>query len=64
MSIFVGLNGSFYRLLLRRRGAGTAAAGVGLHFLHHLTGVAAVPTGVAMYAVERRRETAPCESDS
>jgi hypothetical protein len=64
LAAFVGLNHSFYRLLLRRRGAGTAAAGVGLHLLHHLTGVAAVPTGVALYAVERRREPASCDSDS
>lgn len=64
VGVFVALNHSFYRLLLRRRGAGTAAAGVGLHLLHHVTGVAAVPTGVALYAVERRREPASCDSDS
>lgn len=64
LGMFVGLNRSFYGLLLRRRGAGTAAAGVGLHFVHHLTGVASVPAGVALYAVERRREPLSCDSDS
>jgi GT2 family glycosyltransferase len=40
------LNSRFYRLLLERRGPAQAAAGVGLHALHHLTGVAAVPLGL------------------
>lgn len=64
LGVFVGLNRSFYRLLLRRRGPGTAAIGVTLHLLHHLTGVAAVPAGVALYAAERRREPTRCDSDS
>jgi glycosyltransferase involved in cell wall biosynthesis len=42
----VVLHASFYRLLARRRGVGQAAAGVGLHVVHHLAGVAAVPLGV------------------
>jgi GT2 family glycosyltransferase len=53
--VFVGLNASFYELLLRRRGVGSAAGGVGLHLLHHLCGVAAVPAGTAAYVVDRAR---------
>ena len=64
LGVFVGLNQSFYRLLLRRRGPRTAAAGVCLHLLHHLTCVAAVPAGVALYATERLTEPASCELDS
>ena len=41
------LNLSFYALLVRRGGAREAAAGMGLHVLHHLTSVAAVPLGLA-----------------
>lgn len=53
------LNRDFYRLLARRRGPAEAAAGVGLHALHHLTGVAAVVAALAGHARERRtaRET-------
>lgn len=40
------LNASFYALLARRRGPAQAAAGVGLHVIHHLTAVCAVPVGV------------------
>jgi hypothetical protein len=40
---FVGLNRDFYALLARRRGPGAAVAGVGLHVVHHLTGIAALP---------------------
>ena len=43
----LGLNEAFYRLLLRRRGPGQAAAGVGLHLVHHLSAVVAVPIGLA-----------------
>jgi len=48
----VALNADFYGLLLRRRGAGQALAGVGLHVLHHLTGAAAVPLGLLEHARE------------
>lgn len=51
----VALNGSFYRLLWRRRGPTEAAAGVFLHTLHHLTSIAAVPVGVLLHVLERRR---------
>jgi GT2 family glycosyltransferase len=43
------LNRDFYRLLQRRQGAAGALAGVGLHALHHATGIAAVPGGVLLY---------------
>jgi GT2 family glycosyltransferase len=48
------LNASFYSLLARRRGPAEAVLGVGLHAVHHLTGVASVPVGVAAYARNRR----------
>jgi GT2 family glycosyltransferase len=53
LAALVGLNAQFYALLLRRRGAVHAAAGVGLHAVHHLAGIAAVPVGLARWA--RRR---------
>lgn len=51
----VGLNHDLYRLLGRRHGAAHAAAGVGLHMLHHLSGIAAVPLGVLVHLRDRRR---------
>ena len=47
----VSLNRSFYALLLRRRGAAQAAAGVGLHAIHHAVGAASIPAGLAEVAV-------------
>jgi glycosyltransferase involved in cell wall biosynthesis len=44
------LNASLYRLLLDRGGPGTAAAGVGLHAVHHLTGAAAAAVAAIEYA--------------
>lgn len=44
--VLLGLNRDFYALLARRCGLGQAAIGVGLHAVHHLTAVAAVPAGV------------------
>lgn len=49
----VALNRSFYSLLARRRGPAEAVAGVGLHVIHHLTGVAAVPAGVLTHLRKR-----------
>jgi len=43
------LNRDFYGLLLRRTGPAAATAGIGLHAVHHLTGIAAVPAGVLLY---------------
>jgi GT2 family glycosyltransferase len=54
----VALNADFYALLLRRRGPVHAAAGVGLHALHHLAGIAAVPAAVARVSA-RGLPTAP-----
>lgn len=47
----VALNRPLYRML-GRRGLPTAAAGIGLHALHHLTAAAAVPAGVIAHAVD------------
>ena len=49
----VVVNARFYRLLLRRQGLAGAVAGIGLHTLHHLTGVAAAGTGAARVAARR-----------
>lgn len=47
------LNRSFYRLLVRRLGLRNAVAGVGLHALHHLVGVAAAVKGGAAHVLAR-----------
>jgi GT2 family glycosyltransferase len=54
LSAFLVLNRDFYALLLRRRGPGEAAVGVGLHALHHATGIAAVPAGLLLHLREPR----------
>jgi GT2 family glycosyltransferase len=46
LAALAALNRGFYSLLLRRRGPWQAAAGVGLHAIHHLSAVTAVPVGV------------------
>lgn len=53
LGTMLALNFSFYSLVLRRRGAAEALASVGLHIVHHLTAVCAVPVGVV---VELNRE--------
>jgi GT2 family glycosyltransferase len=59
------LNRDFYVLLWRKRGPAQAVAGVGLHVLHHLAGVCAVPVGLARAklgeerARDRARDTPP-----
>lgn len=50
----VALNRSFYALLARRRGRAEAAAGVGLHALHHLVAALSVPVAVIEHL--RRRD--------
>jgi hypothetical protein len=55
--LLVTLNRDFYSLLLRRGGPLTAAAGVFLHAVHHLTAVASVPLGLAFHL--RAREKPP-----
>ncbi|MGZ8750215.1 MAG: hypothetical protein ACXWYP_04960, partial [Pseudonocardia sp.] len=47
-------NRDFYVLLARRRGVADAVAGVGLHAVHHLTALAAIPAGVAVHLRDRR----------
>lgn len=49
----VSLNQRLYRTLAERYGLGMGAAGVGLHVIHHLVGVAALPVGVLIYLRER-----------
>jgi hypothetical protein len=49
LAALVLLNAPFYVLLLKRRGVSQAVAGVGLHALHHLTAVCAVPAGIFAY---------------
>jgi Glycosyl transferase family 2 len=49
------INGDFYAVLLRQRGWRQAAAGVPLHMLHHLAGIASVPFGVYLYLRADRR---------
>jgi GT2 family glycosyltransferase len=49
------LNRAFYVLLLRRGGLRLGLAGVLLHFVHHLTALAAVPAGVAEHALHGLR---------
>jgi GT2 family glycosyltransferase len=51
--LLYALNGSFYTLLLRRRGWRQAAVGVPLHALHHVAGAAAVPVAGMLYLIER-----------
>jgi GT2 family glycosyltransferase len=52
---FAALNRSLYGLVLRRRGPAAAAAAVPLHLLHALTGIVAIPLGVAAWARRRQR---------
>ena len=49
----VTLNMSFYTLLWRRRGAAHAAAGVGLHAVHHVCGVVALLLGLRAHVTQR-----------
>src|SRR6185312_10964821 len=52
--VLLAANRDFYALLARRRGVVEAVAGVGLHAVHHLTALAAVPAGVAVHLRDRR----------
>jgi hypothetical protein len=53
LAALAALNRPFYELLLRKRGPGEAALGLGLHAIHHVTGVLAVPVGVARHLHQR-----------
>ena len=52
--VLVIINARFYALLARRRGPWVAVVGVGLHALHHLVAVAAVPAGIIAHLLSRR----------
>jgi hypothetical protein len=54
VALILVLNHSFYRLLLRRRGPTGAIAGVPLHVVHHLVGLASVPAGTRKHLLGRR----------
>ena len=56
--VLLGANRDFYVLLARRRGVAEAVAGVGLHAVHHLTALAAVPAGVVVHLRDRGRARA------
>jgi hypothetical protein len=53
----VALNYAFYGLLIRQLGVAQGLAGIGLHGLHHLTSVAAVPAGVVLACVVALRHS-------
>lgn len=50
------INAPFYWLLLRRMGLGRALAGIGLHALHRVVAVAAVPAGFVRHALRAPRQ--------
>jgi Glycosyl transferase family group 2 len=52
--VLVAVHGRLYRLLFRRGGVPLVVAGLALHVLHHLAGLAAVPLGVGGWLVGRR----------
>ena len=54
LGLLVVLNAPFYGLLLKRRGPLQAAAGVGLHTIHHVTAACAVPLGLFVHLRARR----------
>ncbi|MEX0658140.1 MAG: glycosyltransferase, partial [Egibacteraceae bacterium] len=60
LAVLVGLNQDLYRLLARRTGGLRMAAGIGLHALHHLVALAAVPAGVLAHM---RRRPGPCDRE-
>lgn len=53
LGTLVVLNRGFYGLLRRRHGGATAAAGVGLHLIHHLTSVIAAAGAVLCATIAR-----------
>jgi hypothetical protein len=57
--LIITLNQSFYRLLLRQRGAALVAAGLPLHIVHHLVGLAALPAGARRHLLARRSPRSP-----
>ena len=61
---FVALNRPFHKLLFRRLGAAEGVVGVGLHAIHHLVGVAAAATGVALHGLASARRDRPRTRDN
>jgi len=55
LAAMTAANARFYVLLARLGGPPLALAGIGLHFLHHLTAVASVPAGVVLWSRAGRR---------
>jgi hypothetical protein len=51
--LLLAIDGDFYGLLWRRRGARLLAAGIPLHLVHRLTSVAAVPVALTMHLFGR-----------
>jgi hypothetical protein len=59
VALLLALNRSFYGLLWEKLGPRKAAAGVGLHVVHHLSAVVASPLALWAYARARRERAAP-----
>jgi len=55
LAAMTAANARFYLLLARLGGPPLAFAGIGLHFLHHLTAAASVPAGVVLWSRAGRR---------
>jgi EamA domain-containing membrane protein RarD len=53
-ALLIALNHAFYALLVKKLGPRKAAAGVGLHVVHHLSAVAAAPLALWVYLRARR----------
>jgi GT2 family glycosyltransferase len=49
LAALAALNAPFYVVLARRRGPLEATLGLGLHAVHHITGVLSIPAGVAAH---------------
>lgn len=50
MVLFIAVNAGLYRLLVKRGGVPAAIAGFGLHVLHSVIALLAVPAGLFLYA--------------
>lgn len=59
LALIVSLNAGLYRLLASRLGLLRGGVGIGLHVVHHLVAVAALPVGVVLGVISRRQEAAP-----
>jgi Glycosyl transferase family 2 len=62
-ALVVALNHDLYALLVRQQGLARAAIGVGLHAVHHMTAVAAVPAGLLVHLRRRARQSARARFD-